>query len=362
MQLKAKEINYQEKIVEYSKILKQQIKKLDTHIDTVLQKHEQDFLNAFKCQMFNLHSQLKELKKKNDENELRLKRDDQIIKLQKALDWFRDEAVKLGESTQHYKKESEKWKAKAESLEDDRKFLENQLKATKRKIKLLQVEKDDSKDSESFLQTSFFKTQDQCSTKFSPSCKSGDIVLELYHKSNHHIDDFMHELEKFFNDLENKYNLSIKHIKNSLEAERRRFKTMSAQQTSVFFAKSDLENLFLECIEEVRKDAIKRKLQNAANQKYLKRCCIGQKDDISILKSSDKRKILELLISNEQVLIFLYEKLFPHRANQYGNTFRTEDKTKTDQTPELEELLKQVPYNQNTSKSRYYSYRGKSMD
>ncbi|OMJ76130.1 hypothetical protein SteCoe_24573 [Stentor coeruleus] len=360
--MKAKEINYQEKVEEYSKTLKQQIKGLDAHIDTVLQKHEQDFLNAFKCQMFALYSQLKDLKKKNDENEVRLKHDEQMNKLQKSLEWFRDEAVKLGESTQYYKKESEKWKAKAESLEDDRKFLENQLKATKRKIKLLQIDREESKNSDTSLQTSFFRTQDPSSLKFTPSNKSGEIVLELFHKANCHIDEFMHELEKFFNDLENKYNESLKHIKNSLEVERKRYKTMSAQQTSVFFAKSDLENLFLECVEEVRKEVNKRKIQTVAQQKFFKKCNVVHKEIRDVLTPGDKRKILEMLISNEQVLILLYEKLFPYRANQYGNNIRKDDRERNEQTPDLEELLRQVPSKPSTAKVPYYSYRGKSLN
>ena len=95
LMMQGKEVNYQEKIAEYYNVLKQQVNRLDSHIDSVLQKHEQDFLNAFKCQMFNLYSQLTDLKKKNDENELKLKRDEQINKLQNSLEWFREEAVNL---------------------------------------------------------------------------------------------------------------------------------------------------------------------------------------------------------------------------------------------------------------------------
>ena len=108
LMMQGKEVNYQEKIAEYYNVLKQQVNRLDSHIDSVLQKHEQDFLNAFKCQMFNLYSQLTDLKKKNDENELKLKRDEQINKLQNSLEWFREEAVKLGESTNYYKREADK--------------------------------------------------------------------------------------------------------------------------------------------------------------------------------------------------------------------------------------------------------------
>lgn len=104
----SKESNSQEKISEYYSALKSQMSTLDNHIDNVLQRHEQDFLNAFKCQMYSMYAELKELKKKTDENEIKLKRDDQLNNLQRQLDWFRDEAVKLAENAQFYKKESDK--------------------------------------------------------------------------------------------------------------------------------------------------------------------------------------------------------------------------------------------------------------
>ena len=82
----AKEPDQEDKINEYYSQLKEQVAKLDVHIDNVLQKHENDFLNAFKCQMFGLYTQLKDLKRKTDENEMKLKRDEQLNKLQDSLD------------------------------------------------------------------------------------------------------------------------------------------------------------------------------------------------------------------------------------------------------------------------------------
>ena len=46
---------------------------------------------------------------------------------------------------------------------------------------------------------------------------------------------------------------------------------------------------------------------------------IATKEPADIFSVSDKKTIMELLISNEQVLIMLYEKLFPFRASQFGS-------------------------------------------
>ena len=350
--MKPKEVDYEEKIKEYYKHIRGQVLRLDDHIDTVLQKHEQDFLNAFKCQMFGLHTQLKELKKKNEENELKLKRDDQINKLKKSLEFFQNEAIKLGESSQFFKKEAEKWKAKAESLEDDRKFLESQLKSTKRKIKLLQVETEPIRDSEGSMKSSIFQTQDIINFKFTPSTKSGEILNDLIHKHNFYLDEFLYEAEKVFSDTETKFHDSVKHIKNCLENERKKNKQIATQQSSLLLAKSDMESLFLECVDEVKKEVNRRKVESLVHQKF-RRLNSTAKESTGFT-ATDKRKILELLVSKEQVLVMLYEKIFPHRATHYSVNQKLEDKF---ENTDIEELLKQVPSKSNTGKN---SFRGRS--
>ena len=352
-----KEVNYLEKIEEYHGVLLKQVDMLDTHIVTVLQKHEQDFLNAFKCQMFSLYGQLKELKKKNDENEIRLKRDEQLNTLQKSLDWFRQEAIKLGESTQFYKKEADKWKAKAESLQDDRNFLENQLKNTKRKLKLLEIERKFNDDDS--LKSSIAPSQEALN-KFVPNSKTGEIIEDLYNKHGSQ-GNFLNELETYFHDLEVKYNESIRHLKSLVDVEKKKVKQITAQHSSNFFVKSDLENLFLECVEEVRKEISRRKAKSLVDQKYSKRSNTVQPDERMVMTPSDKRKILELLISNEQVLILLYERLFPHRASQYNNLSRPETKGHEEALPNLEELLKQVPTKPSIPKTWSFQNRGRSV-
>ena len=355
-----KESKFYDKILEYSKGLETHVNKLDSHIDSVLQRHEQDFLNAFKCQMFSLYGQLKELKKKNDENEIRMKRDEQVNKLQKSLEWFREEAIKNGESTAMYKKEADKWKAKAESLQDDRNFLENQLKNVKRKMKLMMIERKSDSDPDDSIKTSPRESVELQTTIFVPSSKTGEIIQETHEKHPDQI-SFLYQLEHFFHELEIKYNESIKHLKNTLENERKKFKQFSAQQSSAFFVKSDLETLFLDCVEEVRKEISRRKVKNTVEQKYSKRARTSNPISRETMTPSDKRKILELLISNEQVLIMLYEKLFPHRASQYGNNVRSSDNAEDENPPNLEEMLKQVPRKPVMPKTMSFQNRGRSV-
>ncbi len=90
--------------------------------------------------------------------------------------------------------------------------------------------------------------------------------------------------------------------------------------------RSELENFFLACIEEVRKDILKRKSTSAtySNKKPNMKKSNSSRDlednspyasashpKLEDYTATDKRRVIELLMSNENVLLFLYEKLFP---------------------------------------------------
>jgi hypothetical protein len=84
--------------------------------------------------------------------------------------------------------------------------------------------------------------------------------------------------------------------------------------------RNELEGFFLECVEEVKKDVIRRRLQSAnysvkkntrGSAKTLNNDMEEQDPRLDQYTSTDKKKVIELLLSNENVLLFLYEKLFP---------------------------------------------------
>ena len=295
---------------------------LDTRIKDSLKKHEKDFLSAFKTHMFQVYQQLNELKKRTDEQELKMKRDEQLNKLQSALEWFREEAVKLGDTCQFYKKECDKWKAKAESLEDDRKFLEFQLKAAKKQIKdlnsQLNRDQDQSVDPAGSTVHDVSFPQITIPAKLElPNTSSANFLLQLAQKVNPQDPQYLAEVERFMSNQEQKFHEALRHVQNTLDTERRKIKSANALKSSAIMEKSELEGLFLECVDEVRKEVMRRRAKSIMKTKYPLKTQSAVKERKETFTPNDKRKILELLIANEQVLVFLYEKLFPYRANLY---------------------------------------------
>merc|ERR1712048_757890 len=95
-------------------------------------------MGAYKEFMLKIQKEFRELKQRADE-ETKTRRDLKIQSLEKRLDWFMNEALRLDELCKKYKKELDKWKGKAEALEDDRQFLENQIMSAKKNNKNLRT-------------------------------------------------------------------------------------------------------------------------------------------------------------------------------------------------------------------------------
>merc|ERR1719160_6021 len=110
---------------------------LDEKVEGKLNANENAFFLAYKSHMYTVQKEFNELRQKADEEETKTRRDAKISSLEKELEWFTNEALRLDELCKKYKKELDKWKGKAEALEDDRQFLQNQIVSAKRNNKKL---------------------------------------------------------------------------------------------------------------------------------------------------------------------------------------------------------------------------------
>jgi hypothetical protein len=102
-----------------------------------------------------------------------------------------------------------------------------------------------------------------------------------------------------------------------LENERKKTKELEGGKANYLSGKNELEEFFLECVEEVKKNIKKRKEFQIKNTKYSKGTVKStvstnsKEPKLAGFASQDKAKVIELLMENDNVLLFLYEKLFP---------------------------------------------------
>ena len=86
--------------------------------------------------------------------------------------------------------------------------------------------------------------------------------LELIFKSKMTKEDIKEEITKYVQALETNYTDTIKDIKNQTEREKNKVRKALSERINNTTQKNELENLFVDCIEDVRKDIMKRRLKN----------------------------------------------------------------------------------------------------
>lgn len=304
---------------------------LDEKVEGKLNANENAFFLAYKSHMYTVQKEFNELRQKADEEETKTRRDAKISSLEKELDWFMNEALRLDELCKKYKKELDKWKGKAEALEDDRQFLQNQIMTAKRNNKSLRsaVEK-----AQTSAYSALVASEDASKGKTSmpvqeiaPAPETGAETLALTNSG-------------LSRELEERYQMCVKRLKQQLETEQRLAAKMRSVSDRQFGDPSELESFFLQCIDRVKQDIQVRKKQAEEYNRRLSQGAGGPPkkikhapapppttksgrhgdpnapvtiDDFTVV---DRRKVVELLLSSEQVLQFLYDKLFP--ATQGG--------------------------------------------
>eukprot|EP00439_Symbiodinium_sp_Y106_P012983 s1702_g1.t3 len=97
-------------------------------------------------------------------------------------------------------------------------------------------------------------------------------------------------------EAEQRYIEAIQTLKDSIEREQYTVRMLQATRATAYSHKSEMEEFFLKCVDEARKELMRKKHIMLNRDK------------------SDREKVLEAMLHNEDILVCLYEKLFPHRT------------------------------------------------
>eukprot|EP00397_Hematodinium_sp_SG-2012_P054899 GEMP01066590.1.p1 GENE.GEMP01066590.1~~GEMP01066590.1.p1 ORF type:complete len:314 (+),score=77.27 GEMP01066590.1:181-1122(+) len=263
------------RITELHEELKKLAENMDKKVHNMLREHEQDFFFAYKAHMYVLQKEFKALKAKADEEDTKTRRDSKIQSLERELDWFMAEALRLDELCKGYKKEVDKWKAKSEAIEEDRRYLEDQIKGSKRQNKVLRAA----------VERAQYAASVAAQPQKPPSPKQGvePFVLPQIRPSS--ADEYqqqgrledgrlsappgihvatasnktLQQKQKAISADEQKYLETVRGLKSEVLQEQNSMRAIRAEMTDAYSLKSMLEEFFLECIDESRKDLSRRK-------------------------------------------------------------------------------------------------------
>jgi hypothetical protein len=352
------------KLVGYRDELRQLADSLDVKVDDLLREHERDFFLAYKTHMYSVQKEFKNLKKKADDEEERTQSDLRIRSLERELEWFMTEALRLDELCKGYKREVDRWRTRATALDEDRRFLEDQTKGAKRQNKVLRAAVERAQfsahsamvatagrphtssgvsrpntqgrpplaDAHEALpprpgthlgQSSRFALQlpDVSSqpgsgrtraTSAGPKTPTSGAARERIDSqrsgrslasamdSDFHGSGGQHPSRPSsaapISEVEQRYLSTISDLKSQIAKAQAQTKMVSAARAQSYTSKGALEEFFLKCVDEARKELARKKHVKANRPK------------------TQQEKVLEVLLGSEDVLVFLYERLFPHRV------------------------------------------------
>jgi len=86
--------------------------------------------------------------------------------------------------------------------------------------------------------------------------------IELIFKSRMPTEDIKDEIIGYVQTLETSYTDALRDLKAMMDREKKAGKKVIADRINMSTERNELESLFIECIEEVRKEIMKRRLKN----------------------------------------------------------------------------------------------------
>lgn len=285
------------------------IEQLESKIQAILNFQYNEYVTAFGKFMDSVRSKLREKIEEMEqrEKEYQKKNDIQIVKTER--DFFRKEAVRLNGLCKDMSKKIEEMAFNMKLLSGEMNTMTTKWKESENINKQLLVEL------ESNIQA--MKEVEKENTELKDKTSKANLST-----NNNVRSEYNQELNPIESNIDiEKMHYIIEKIKLDLKKERERHQKTINELNKIIIDKHKLESIFVDCIEEVRKDIFNRKLKetidNSNNKKYMSQTSkdiikIPYVSDIKYDKflSADKRKLMEEFILKDEVIAIFHDLLF----------------------------------------------------
>lgn len=303
------------KIKDYNKRIKNFVDKLDDNISLIVKGHENDFLSAYRTIMNQIKIQMLKLRQSSDDQAAIVKNDLAVKDLQATLAWYQNEAIKLSDACSRLQSRYDKVRTKIKNFAIENNYLEQQAKMLIRQNQTLKsnLEKESNKSLKptplpSITFTSTFPKSPEITlpkpqTPQEPSVSFVPLLEELQYDYPQQNPQFFKSTNILLQNLNTQHSQEIISINGDISQFKSQIHRHSAIQSEVFLKKNESEELFLECVDEMRKEIIRKKAKTCS----VKRAGAIKSDTLMI---SEREKLVESFVTNEEIISFLYEKLF----------------------------------------------------
>lgn len=322
---------------------------LNDKVGKVLQKQEREFLSAYRAHMYQVQKELQSLRAKANDAELQLKKNDKIRSLEDEKEWYRKEALRLDKFSTQLKAELKFMREKLEAIEEDRNWLERQLKTSKKSNKLLRADLEVRMQTEAGSpssvdgdrpggiwgeETGGSATGGGGTGMFPPPGRPSSRTREvapparrLTGGGSSRSDDGRTQAALAM----------VEKLQAELAAERQTTKALRAATVAGQSDRGEMETFFLQCVDDIRKDIARRRTRSLVASQTKARPRVGatstapitsgtaafdksfskdkvkaraQEPSLEDYTATDRRRVVEKLLSDDYVLEALHHLIF----------------------------------------------------
>ncbi|CAD8107934.1 unnamed protein product [Paramecium sonneborni] len=275
---------------------------LESKVTLVKEKALSEFIIAYNGYMRQVKEDLKYLKEKSIEMEKFYKDNKRIQNMEQQLEWFREESVKLYTKVEVKNKEIFELKFRLQEVQKENEFLEQQIKQLMRKNKRYEVINHTTsvitEQTEQIKEQQLFCTQPKQKRIMSGQTQPKHIkyLQDMFDKiTNDDYSQIINQIAQYVSFIENTQTKQIQQL-------RQKMNQAISQSTKAFATRSEYEEFFIDCVEQVRKDIIRRRKNIQLDNKL---------SDFNVFRKEDKQKVIELVLLNERLLQTLHQRMFP---------------------------------------------------
>lgn len=295
---------------------------MDERFAAKLDEHRKEFYLAYKTHMYTVQEKVRDMRLKADREESKMLGDRRIGALKAELDWFMTESLRLDDYCEGYKQEIERWKAKVQAMDQERRLIESQVKTAKRQNKVLKATAERAQacadSAVLFLDTQRTKARATSSgsrlrsqkaisgalarsassvllREIQPGSAARSSPTARMHLSGAGSCPLLPSLQPSERPSQGSYLSDIRGLEAKLAKSQQETRMLRASNATSDSQRSQLEELFLQCVREAKQSVLKSKAAAAR------------------LPKSKSNTILQAMLGNDSVLVLLYERIFPHR-------------------------------------------------
>lgn len=292
------------------------IDQLETKIQAILNFQYNEYVTAFGKFMDSVRLKLREKIEEMEqrEKEYQKKNDIQIIKTER--DFFRKEAVRLNGLCKDMSKKIEEMAFNMKLLSGELNIMTTKWKESENINKQLLVELESNIEA--------MKEVEKENTDLKEKNTKVNLLTTNNNNNNmrgEYIRDQMNQNES--NIEVEKMNYIVERIKLDLKKERERHQKTINELNKIILDKHKLESIFVDCVEEMRKEIFNRKLKETIDNGYNKKFMSQTAKDKEVIKipyvsdikydkflPSDKKKLLKEYILKDEVMAVFHDILF----------------------------------------------------